>query len=233
MSAEKINSCANCFECRDHLPFFNLLSKEELKIINADRYSVLFHAGELILKQGMAATHVISLVEGIAKIYIEGRNNRSLLYQLGGPWQLIEAPCIHTDIKINFSVAALTNVRVCYINASNFRTVLQTNIHFSHAILKHLSECWVFYYQRLVSLSQKQLMGRMADGLLYIENQFYKTDRVNLNLSRQDIADLTAMSKDSAGRILKDFERGKIIKLKGKSIQILDKEKLTRLSDIG
>jgi CRP/FNR family transcriptional regulator len=51
-----------------------------------------------------------------------------------------------------------------------------------------------------------------------------------LHLSRQEIADLTAMSKDSAIRILKDFERDGIISMQGNQMSILDKDQLKDIS---
>ena len=88
-------------------------------------------------------------------------------------------------------------------------------------------------YDKLISLTQKQMHGRMADGLLYLANGFYKSDSFCLQISRQDIADMTAMSKDSAIRILKEFERDGIIDLKGRELTILDMDHLYELSHKG
>ena len=77
------------------------------------------------------------------------------------------------------------------------------------------------------------MLGRMADGLLYLGNIFYKSSHFMLNLSRQDLADLTGMSKDSAIRILKEFEKDRIIALKGKEIKILNPEQLQSISRLG
>jgi CRP/FNR family transcriptional regulator len=72
--------------------------------------------------------------------------------------------------------------------------------------------------------------GRMADGLLYLSKVFFKSDSFKLYLSRQEIADLTAMSKDSAIRILKDFERDGIISMQGNQLSILDTDQLLNIS---
>ena len=72
--------------------------------------------------------------------------------------------------------------------------------------------------------------GRMADGLLYLSKAFFESDTFKLYLSRQEVADLTAMSKDSAIRILKDFERDGIIAMQGNELSILDKDQLQNIS---
>jgi len=81
-----------------------------------------------------------------------------------------------------------------------------------------------------ISLTQKQMHGRMADGLLYLSKDFFESDTFKLHLSRQEIADLTAMSKDSAIRILKDFERDGLISLKGNELSILNTDQLMNIS---
>ena len=52
-------------------------------------------------------------------------------------------------------------------------------------------------------------------------------------LTRQDIADFASISTESAIKFLKEFEKGKIIKLKGKNIEITNLEKLESISKNG
>jgi CRP/FNR family transcriptional regulator len=207
-------------------PYFQVLSQEELKIINRDRYSVRYKAGETILKQGTSATHVLSLIDGLVKIYIEGMNSRNLMLSLQKPWALLGGPGMHTDRKIHYSVSALTDATICFILLENFNEVMHRNCRFANQLIQHVSNMSVILFDKMISLTQKQMHGRMADGLLYLSESFFGSDSFRLYLSRQEIADLTAMSKDSAIRILKDFERDGIISLDGSELSILDKRQL-------
>ena len=211
-------------------PYFQILTEDELELINLDRYSVRYKAGETILKQGTSATHILSLISGYIKLYIEGIGEKNLLLALQKPWALIGGPGVHTDRRIHYSVVALTEVSVCFISIDRFNEVLAMNCQFSNQLINHISVQAVNMFDKLISLTQKQMHGRMADGLLYLSQDFYKENSFNLYLSRQDIADLTAMSKDSAIRILKDFERDGIINSSGSRLEILDIEQLKDIS---
>jgi CRP/FNR family transcriptional regulator len=211
-------------------PYFQILSDKEIEIINQDRYSVRYKPGETILKQGTSATHVLSLIDGIIKLYIEGVGEKNLLLGLQNPFALIGGPGIHTDRKIHYSVVALTEVSVCFISIEQFNKVMQLNCKFSNQLIHHISIQAVNMFDKVISLTQKQMHGRMADGLLYLSREFYKEDSFTLHLSRQDIADLTAMSKDSAIRILKDFERDGVIRLSSSKLEILDMDQLHDIS---
>ncbi len=76
---------------RNHL-CLKCLNEEELKLVNKDRYSVRFHEGEVILKQGTQANYFISVIEGFAKMYIEGHNDRNLILDFIKPWKLVGGP---------------------------------------------------------------------------------------------------------------------------------------------
>ncbi len=211
-------------------PYFKILSPEELEILNRDRYSVRYKVGEMILKQGTSATHVLSLIDGIVKIYIEGMGERNLLLSLQKPWALLGGPGLHTDRKAHYSVSAVTDVSICFIVLENFNKVMSINCRFANQLIKHVSNHSVILFDKMISLTQKQMHGRMADGLLYLSKVFFESDTFKLHLSRQEIADLTAMSKDSAIRILKDFERDRLISLKGNELSVLDTDQLLNIS---
>jgi len=187
----------------------------------------------MILKQGTTATHVLSLVGGIVKLYIEGVGEKNLLLNLLEPWALIGGPGVHTDHRVHYSVAALTDVNICFIDAKDFRQITENNATFANQLIDHMSSRAVNMFNKLVSLTQKQMHGRIADGLLYLAKGFYKSESFTMHLSRQDLADLTAMSKDSAIRILKEFERDGVISTSGRKLTILDMPQLIDTSQRG
>jgi len=230
ISKKQLEGCEDCRECLNRAPYFQILSQEELEIMNRDRYSVRYKAGEMILKQGTSATHVLSLIDGIVKIYIEGMGDRNLLLNLQKPWALLGGPGMHTDRRVHYSVSAVTDVSICFIVLDNFNKVMTMNCRFANQLVGHISSQAIILFDKMISLTQKQMHGRMADGLLYLSKVFFESDTFILHLSRQEIADLTAMSKDSAIRILKDFERDRLISLNGNELSILDTDQLLNIS---
>ena len=102
MNVEKL--CEGCEKCNQKSPLFEILNEEELKIVNKDRYSVRFHEGEVILKQGTQANFFISVIEGFAKMYIEGHNDRKLILDFIKPWKLVGGPGAQFNGKHRYSV---------------------------------------------------------------------------------------------------------------------------------
>lgn len=231
MKSDKM--CTGCDECNRKAPLFTTLSKEELEILNTDRYSVRFHEGEVILKQGTKADYLISLIDGFARMYIEGHNDRNLVLDFLLPWQLIGGPGAHSNGKHRYSVVAVKETLVCFLDVNNFKKVLSMNGDFSSKVLEYCSNNYLATLDRMVCLSQKQMHGRIADALIYLTTEIYKSDTIGAEISRQDMADYTSMTKDSAIRILKEFERDEIINLAGRKIEVIDTPRLHDISSRG
>jgi CRP-like cAMP-binding protein len=222
--------CDGCDECNMKSPLFKLLNEDELKIINGDRCSVRFRPGEIILKQGTQANNIVSVIEGLAKVYIEGFNDRNLILDYVKPWSLIGTPGALVQGKYAYSAVAKTESLVCFLDTRNFSRVLDLNREFSKSYLQICSSNYTRSMERMVSLSQKQMHGRIADALIYLSENIYESDVIGAEITRQDVADYTSMSKDSAIRILKEFERDNIVKLEDKTIVLLDNPRLHSIS---
>ncbi len=105
-----------------------------------DEQSIFMESnGEKIVKQGTSATHIISLVEGMAKIFLEGNHSRNLILNILKPWQIPGSPGIHSDNRHHYSVIAIVYSLVCFIDRKNFNIVLHRNIKFAYAYIEFLS----------------------------------------------------------------------------------------------
>lgn len=222
--------CTSCDMCNKKSQLFQMLSEEEEAILNMNRYEVVFKTGENIIKQGTAATHLIMLTSGMAKLFIEGLDSKNLILELIQPWKLFGGPGIYNDNRYHYSVTAIEPTSTCFIDCQQIKHLIRKNPDFAEAFIANFSYTSVKTLDRMVSLTQKQMHGRIADVLLYLSKEVYNSPDFELSLSRQDIGDLSGMTKDSAIRILKEFENEDIIKLEGKKVSIAKNRVLEEIS---
>lgn len=220
-------------DCVVKSPLFNFLKKEELKLVNKHRFEVSFKKGETIRKQGTFLSHVIVFNSGLAKLYIEGPNNKDLILRVIKPSQFIGGPGMYSDLKHHYSVAALVETTACFIDVKIFKEIIQTNADFASEFMKEFSIKMLLTYDRLISLTQKQIPGRMADALIYLSNEVFNSKLIEGILSNQDLADLTSMSKDSVIKVLREFKNEGVLNIEKNSIEITDLEALHKISNIG
>lgn len=228
---QKSKLCIDCTICDQKSELFRILNEEETKILNEERYEVHFKAGENIVKQGTILTHITNLIKGFAKVYIEGHSGKNLLLNFAGPHTLLGGPGLFTDNRNHYTITALQDTMICFINAENFKKVMSMNSDFSREFISFLNYKTIFCFEKMISLTQKQMHGRMADALLMLSQDVYKSTDFEIPLSRQDLADMTAMSKDSAIRVLKEFEKDGIAHVNGRTVHINQMDALKDLSE--
>jgi CRP/FNR family transcriptional regulator len=75
--------------------------------------------------------------------------------------------------------------------------------------------------------------GRVADTLLYLKNEIYGSNPYQFVLTKQELADMSGMTKESFIRNLKEFEDSGIISHSRNSIHILKEDDLIEISKNG
>ena len=119
------------------------------------------------------------------------------------------------------------------IDVNVFRQILTENNQFAYEIINILSANSVRIYGRFFCLTYKQAYGRMADIILCLAEKIFNQTQFELPLSRKDIAELAGMSAETAVRMLKRFNEDGLIKMDGKHIDVIDNQRLHRISEIG
>lgn len=222
----------DCLTCKRRSSMFNLLSNEELHIIRDNRITIHYEVGEIIQKQGTFMSHVISVNSGLVKLYLEGDNHSNTILRIVTPTNFIGGPGIYFDQLHHFTVSAMKKTTVCFIELNAFKNILNQNSAFATEFMRDFSKNVVSVYNRLITISQKQLAGRMAYAILYLFEEVYENKAVIIAVSKQDLADLSAISRDSAVKILRDFQQEALIRYTGNEIEILQPEALRRIWSI-
>ncbi|MFO7613616.1 MAG: Crp/Fnr family transcriptional regulator, partial [Bacteroidales bacterium] len=207
--------------------------EEHLKKIEKIRFDVLFHAGEIIFKQGTPFTHTICILEGLAKVYLEAGNKKRFILTLVGPGEMIGSPGMFIDEMHHFSVSAVEDSVACFLQKEIIEEIIGTNNRFATEMLKKANKRDIRNYQRFLSLTRKQAPGRVAEALLFLYQEIYKTNPFKITISRQDLADMSATTKENAIRTLKVFKEEGLISMTGSLVTILNERLLQNISANG
>jgi len=223
----------NCINCKKKNDLFCLLTSEELAQVNDRKYEVIFESGETILKEGSPITHIACITDGLVKIHIEGINKKRILLRLARAGDILGGPGFLTDNLHHFTATAVEDTRICLVDVEMFKHYLEKNSDFTFGLIKRINNAVINNFNTIINLTQKQMPGKVATAILYLYNVVYKTNPFYLTISRQDIADLASMTKESLIRVLKDLRDNEIIDLKGNELKILKIEALKELSEKG
>lgn len=229
----KENQSLNCVNCLFHTNSFKYLTEEELKIVNENRFEVNYKPGEGIFKQGSACTHVVSFNSGLAKIYLEGYNNKQLIIRLIKTGEFIASPGLISSNHHYYSISAIEPSKVCFIETSIIKSIFKRNQLFGEMLMRDIHSYYSKTLQKLINLNQKHMHGRISEALLYLADDIYETDSFTLSITKKELSDMAGISAESSSRILKEFHEQGSIQINKKEIEIIDKDYLMQISEKG
>jgi len=221
------------FICEIDAPCFQMLSQEEMELVRASKTQVLFRKGDNLTKQGAFASYVLFIINGLAKQYIEGENHKSYNLRIIRPGEFVGLSSVFTKNTFNYSSIALTDCQIFLVEKDAISSIVKENGMFGFTIIKRYCEQNSNLYDKMQHLLYKQMNGRLADTLLYLNGLKVENAEIFQLLSRKDIADFAGISTESAVKLLKIFEKDKLIKLNEKDINILDNDVLQEISKKG
>ena len=228
----KTHHSSNCIDCNCKSSIFSSLKSFELELINSSRFQVSYKAGEIIFKQGTPSPYFVCVTSGLAKIYIEGYG-KNLILALVKPIDYIFGPGIYVDNRHYYSAAAVEDSTACLVDVAVFKKMIRENADFAEEFIRRVSLQSIFNFDQVISLTQKQMHGRIADVLFYLSDKIYCQNPFEMTISRQDLADLSGMSKESAIRILKEFKEEDILTIQANTVEILNTKQLRQISETG
>lgn len=221
-----------CIDCECVLRSSVNMKDCQLEMLGVHHVVVNFKKGDSIIKQGVFSTNVIYLRRGMAKIHINGPAREQIVRLVKAPTYL-GLPTTIGD-KINqYSVTAILDSEVCFIDLEVFRKLLGENSAFSSYILMELCKSELEAYRRCANRTQKQMRGNLADVLLEFSEYLFESDQFTLPLSQSDIGNWVDAGRESINRALSEFIQDGIIQMQGRAVKITDKKMLKMISQNG
>jgi len=226
------NFTKECIDCFFKSTLCKGLSSEEFSSLFELSTQNTYKKGEVLFKQGMRTNHLIFLTEGIVK-FVYDDNGKDLIVTIDKAQTLLGlANILNEDINL-FSIIAIEDCRGCVIDINKFKLLLLNNRLFMLEIMGISTQLFRKSILNFISIAHKQSNGRIADILLYLSDNIYKSNSFTLSLSRQELADYAGCSKELIIHTLQKFNSDGILAISGKNIEILNKERLHSISKTG
>ena len=221
------------FICDIQAPCFQMLSAEEAELVRASKTQVLFRKGDNLTKQGAFASYALFVINGLAKQYIEGEGGKSFNLRIIKPGEFVGLSAVFTKNTFNYSSVALTDCQVFLVEKETIASLIKQNGQFGFNMIKRYCEQNANLFDTLKTVLYKQMNGRMASTLLYINALKNENPEIFQLLSRKDLADFSGISTESAVKLLKSFEKDGLIELQEKDIFLLNYNELEEISKKG
>jgi CRP-like cAMP-binding protein len=226
-----MGKCEQCIV--RELSSLKALNKDELLRIAECKTSRTIKKGEPIFEEGDVVNGVYCITSGICKMSKLSANGKDQIVKLIKAGELLGQRSMISDEPANLSAVALEDMEVCFIPKTEILHFFDTNNQFSMNLMKSICGDLKETSDHLVSISQKTVKERLAETLIYLQDNFGKNSdgSLHIQLSREELAGMIGTATESCIRLLSDFNKLGLIELSGKKIILKDIAKLKRIAD--
>lgn len=217
-----------------HLEQINLLknlSDDELEEI--DKMAVLKTAekNQFIYFPKEPSKILFFLKSGRIKIGSYSEDGKEIIKAILYPGEVFgEMGIVGEENRKDFAVAMDPDTRMCTLNVDEFKEMMNSNAELSLEVAKNIGEKMRNIERRLESLIFKDARERIIDFMKEMAEKYGKKIGVEVlvkhDLTHQDIANLTATSRQTVTTVLNDLKEKNLIYMERKRFLIREIEKL-------
>lgn len=228
-----LNKPCDCENCEFRNVAFATLDSATIKDLCNYKEEHSYLKGEIINREGERIIYFKYLKTGLIKLFRKAVNGDEQVITITRPFEFVSNLSVFSGETYKYSVSALEDSVVCSIRLDYIKELFLKNGKFAMDLLTKMSILNDKIITQTLEMRQKNLVGRIAFALLYFSRDIYNSRIFDLPVSRKEIADYIGMSPANVIRTLSDFKKEGIIKTFGKTIELVNPEKLDLISRMG
>lgn len=214
---------------------FEGLSETDLTYLEEHTIETKVKKGSSIFSEGTRPNGIFFLKAGKIKKYKTNRDGKEQIIYIYGSGELFGYPALLSDEPYSDSASALENSTLGFISKKDFLHILEESRILSKKLLINLSHEFGVLINGIATFAHKTVRERLALSLLIMKDKF-KLDAVDgepveINLSREDLANLVGVAVETLVRLLHDFKEEGLIETEGRKIRILTPKKLIKVAN--
>ncbi len=218
-----------CEHCDINNAFYGAIKDASVERFCEARMEFHVPAGKKFINQGDEIRNFKYLKEGLIKLHRIDSNAREQIISFGRPMDFISIQNFFSEKYYNYSATALENSVVCQFDMKVINELIRTNGEFAQKMIQISSMALNKTINTGLDLIRKTMYGKIAGIILFFSNEIYKSTEFDLPVSRKEIGQFTGLSIETVIRVISEFRKDGIIKVYGKKIEIIDKQRLTAI----
>ncbi len=211
------------------------LPKDDYELLTANKTEQVYKKGEIIFREGAYPSGIFYVIDGKVKKYKLDKDAREQIIYVANTGELLGYHAILSEDRYPDSAAALEESRIAFVPKEDFVETLNRSKVLSRRLLKTLSHEFAVLANSLSMFAQKSVRERLALQLIVLREKYkvnFETGMpVEINMSRDDLANLVGTARENVVRILSEFKEQKILETRGRLIIVHDVNKLIKIAD--
>lgn len=227
-AALKTVRTASCFGCqgRERNAWCDL-EEPELRLLNDSKICNLYQPGQVIFYEGNPCLGIHCIESGEIALRKATGTGETVVIGLRGAGETLGYRAYFAGSGYNATAEVLRPSRVCFIDKAAVRTLLHHNPNVGLGFLrKFADDLGKSEVERVLALSLP-LRARLAHMLLVLKDRSASVDddgtlRIDLPLSRRDLASMLGARPESLSRVIRDLTDRSVARFEARRVIVPD-----------
>jgi CRP-like cAMP-binding protein len=211
---------------------FQGVEPDAAEALAAQLETVVYPRGSAIFAEGELGDRLYIILEGKVTLGRHSPDGRENLLAVMGPADMFGELSVFDPGPRTSTAVAVTEVRLATMDRAAMRGWITKRPEIAEQLLRVIARRLRRTNNSLADLIFTDVPGRVAKALLQLARQFGTRDnghlRVTHDLTQEELAQLVGASRETVNKALADFGQRGWLRLEGKSVVILDQERLNR-----
>jgi len=211
-------------------PFFANINHADLLKIAQIMKERSCRKNTILFSQGEPGDAIYFVMSGKVKIFKTSEDGKEHTLTIAGPGNIFAEVVLFNEVNYPASAEVIEEGIIAFIRNVDMEKVLVSNPSLSIAIIKALNKRLIDSQSQVQSFAFQNAQSRTAEVLLSLAHAHGKQTSngidLDLGLSRQELANIVGVTRETFIRTLMILKRSKIIEISGQVIRIKDMDKL-------
>lgn len=222
-----------CVNCQLKELFFAHLESDEMREVCSMRKDKEYKPGENIVEQDTAVRNFFYLKEGLVKLHIIKSGTEDQIITIAKPFDFISILSVFSSSSYKYTITALLPSVVCEVEMRIIKGFALKNAAFGFDLMNRLSKSTDIILEETMELKRLNLKGKLAFILLKFARHIFNDDVFELPVTRKEIAEYSGVSTENIIRALSEFRKDRLIRISGREIEILNRQRLDQIARFG
>lgn len=225
-----------CALCRCHIKentIFSGLTERQLDAFKDVVVITRYKRREVVFMEGDATVGLHVIKSGRIKIVRSSSSGKEQIINILGAGELLGFEIIHDGRAYRHTAVAMEDAELCYIEKNAFFRIIEKEPAVARKLIIALGKELNNAYERIGHLGLLNAREKLAHLLSTLADEYGVREdgavRLNLRLSRLEIAELLGITQETSIRLLKSFREEGVLDIKRKEIIIRSPERLREI----
>ena len=213
-------------------PLFSSLDDEAATALGSSMAETTLRRGDVLFHEGDSGDKLYIVTEGKVKLGRSSSDGRENLLAIMGPGQMFGELSLFDPGPRSATVTAVTDATFGSLSHDDLLRWLDGRPQVARGLLSQLASRLRKSNDVVADLVFSDVPGRVAKALLDLADRFGRTAddgvHVHHDLTQEELAQLVGASRETVNKALADFVHRGWIQLQGKSVVVLDEDRLRR-----